>query len=115
MAASIAAGEMFKRGRVDVHEDRGPTRVVDGSGGGKEGEGGRDHLVTRTQVECLERKQQGVGSAGAANPVLGMGELGDGGLQLGHLGAHDEGLALDHAHDGGQHVLLNGAILGHQV
>ena len=47
--------------------------------------------------------------------VPGVRERGHGGLELPDLGAHDEGLALDHGHDGREHLVLDAAILRHQI
>ena len=41
-----------------------------------------------------------IGAAGATNRVPGVREPGDLGLELRHLGAHDEPLALDDGHHG---------------
>ena len=40
---------------------------------------------------------------------------GHGGLELRHLGAHDEALALDHRHDGREHLVLDAAVLRDQI
>ena len=40
---------------------------------------------------------------------------GDRGLELRHLGAHDERLALDHRHHGGEHIVLDALILRDQI
>ena len=74
-----------------------------------------DDLVARLQVEGPEREQEGIGPAGAADAVPGSREPRDLALQLRHFRSHDEPLPLDHAHDGGEHGVLDALVLGHEV
>ena len=95
-------GRDVERGRVDVHEHRRAAGVVDGAGGGEEGERGRDHLVAGLQVQGAERQEQRVGAAGATDGMPGAREPGDLGLELRDFGAHDEPLALHDGHHGAE-------------
>jgi hypothetical protein len=88
---------------------------VDGARGGEEGERGGDHLVARLEVEGSQRKEERIGAAGAAHGVPALGELRDLGLELPHLRTHDEALARDDGLDRAVHVVLDRAVLRHQV
>ena len=46
--------------RIDVGEDRYGAESRDGTGGGKEGVAGKNHLVARLDVNGHERQEQGV-------------------------------------------------------
>ena len=59
------------------------------------------------QIQRPERQQQRIGPAGAADGVPGVREPGDFGLELRHLGPHDEPLALDDGHHGPEHLVLD--------
>ena len=50
--------------RIDVDEDGGRTAISNAIGGRDKGMAGRDHLVTRTNVECGQSKVQGGGAVG---------------------------------------------------
>jgi len=100
---------------IDVHEHRGAARVVDGAGRGEERERGTDHLVAGPEAQGLEREEDRVGAAGAGDRVPDVGQCGDALLQEAHFFAHDEGLTLDDLHHQGQHLVLDGPVLGDQV
>ena len=101
--------------RIDVDEDRRAARVVDGTGGGEEGEGRRDHLVARLEIEGAERQQQRVGARGAGDGVGGERQCRDFALEFGDFGAQDELLPVDHAADAGENRVLDGLVLSHEV
>src|SRR4051812_24766864 len=102
-------------GGVDVYKDRSTARIMDGSCGGKEGKRSRNDLIPGPEVERLEREEQRVSSAGAGNPVPGSRKAGDLNLELRHLRAHDEPLPFDNCHHGGEHVVLDRAVLRHKI
>ena len=82
IAASMAPGRDVEGGGVDIHEDRRAAGVMDGARRGEEGEGGGDDLVAGLEIQGHERQQQRVGTAGAGDPVLGVGQPRDCGLEL---------------------------------
>lgn len=49
-----SCGRKVEGAGVDVDEDRGGALVADGVGGGDEGEGGDENLVTLTDVQGLD-------------------------------------------------------------
>jgi hypothetical protein len=108
-------GRDVEGGGIDVHEHRRAARVVDGARGGEEGEGGGDHLVTGLEVEGAKREQEGIGAAGATDGMPAVGKPGHLGLQLSDLGAHDEALALHHGDHRAKDLVLDPAVLRHQV
>jgi hypothetical protein len=61
---------------VAIDEDRTGAGLVDGADGGDEGVGGGDHLVTRTETQCLQRDLDRVGAGPHADGMAGADHLG---------------------------------------
>jgi hypothetical protein len=114
MAASIASGDTL-RASLDIDEDRGAARVVDGAGGGKERERRRDHLVAWREVKHLERQQERVGAAGAGDAMRHAGHLCKPLLELSDFRPHNKGLAGNHPHDRWDHLVLDPLVLSDEV
>jgi len=64
-------GKVVRAG--DVGEDHAGTSVEHGVGGGDEGQGGDDDLVSRSDAECHTGKVEGFGGVGDAQTVGGGG------------------------------------------
>ena len=100
---------------VDVREHGHAARVVNRARRGEEGERGSDHLVAGLELQRPERQEQRVGPARARNPVRGVRQAGHCRLELPDGGTHDELLRLDDRLEGGEDLVLDGAILRHEV
>ena len=108
-------GRHVERIGVDVGKPRRAARVVDRAGGGEEGEGRRDDFIAGLQVHGLEGKQERIGPGGAGDSLPRLTEAGDLLFELADFGAHDEALALDDGHHGGEDGVLDAAVLGDEV
>ncbi len=121
-SAGARCDRPFHRGGIDVerigqdvHEDGRAARVVNRAGGREEGERRRDDFVARLEIQCLERQEQRVGTARAADAVLGVRQPGDCRLELRHLRTHDEVLRLDDFHHRGQHLVFDRGVLCDEI
>ena len=83
--------------------------------GREEGERRRDDLIPAPDVERLQREQQRVGPARAADRVLRVRERGDGLLQLHHRLPEDEQLVVDDLVQRLDDVVLDAGVLGAEI
>ena len=100
---------------LDVREHRDRADVVHRAPGREEGERGRDDLIPRPDVERLEREEQRIGAARAADRVLRVRKLGDGLLEFEHRLAEDEQLVFDHLVQRLHDVVLDAGVLGAEI
>ena len=82
---------------VDVGEDDLAAQQGHGLGRGEEAEGGDDHLVAWLKAEGAQAEDQGVGAVGEAGARLDAQIGGEGGFELLHLRAEDEGRLVEDA------------------
>ena len=84
---------------VDVDEHRTQAGELDDVRGRREGVRGNDHLVAGLEPERQHREVQRRGSRRDGERVLDLAGARELGLELGHLRAHREHAALQHARD----------------
>ncbi len=98
-AASISDASMLQvSDSMSTKTGLAPASTMASARGG-EGEGRRDHLVARLQVEGHQRDQQRLGAAGHRDAVASPGECGERGLELRNLRTHDVLTVVEHALD----------------
>ena len=85
------------------------------AGGGEECERWKNHLVARTNIKRLQRKQNGVRTVGAADRMLGVAIGGHFLLKLVDLGAADEILTLHHGEHGRLDLRTDSGVLSFEV
>ena len=105
----------IERLRVDVHEHRRGTDIVDRTRGGEERERRRHDLVAAPDVQRPQPKEERVGAVRAANGVPRVRQRGHLPLQLLHRRAKDECLVVDDRQQGLQHFVPYRGVLGPQV
>jgi hypothetical protein len=84
---------------VAVDEDGTGAGALDAEGGGDEGEGGSEHLVTRSDTGGAQRQLDGVGAGGHAHRVRAPGKFCEVVFERRQLAAENEVLLLRHASD----------------
>jgi hypothetical protein len=104
-----------ERVRLNVHEHRCAAGIVDRAGRREERERRGNDFVARRQVQRLERQEQRIGAARAADAVLGVRHARDLDLELRHRGPHDELLRLDDFHHRRQHIVLDRLVLSNEI
>src|SRR5581483_2681630 len=75
----------------------------------------RYDLVPRAGADGLERQEQSIGTARAADRVRRVGQRGDVGLKVGNGFAKDEGLVVHYAHHLADNVVADTGVLRAQV
>src|SRR2546423_14838636 len=101
--------------RLDVNEARARADARDCAGGGEEGEGGCDDLLSSAYVERHEREQDGVRAGGAADGVLRVRVARQFPFEQAHVLAEYELLRVEHALDGRAHLVAKRGVLLSQV
>ena len=103
------------RGGLDIHEDGRPAGARYLAGGGDKGEGRRDHLVARPDLEGIHGQAQCVGARSNSYAILAATELRQLVLELSDLGAEGESTALEHFADGRVDLAPDGMVLRPQI
>ena len=117
LVLAVMAGSIWPRidqvgPGVAVDQDRPGADGADRQGGGDVGVGREDDLVAGLDAERGQGQPEGVEAGADPDGVGHPGQLGEGPLELAHLGAEDETGSLQHLLDGGQHLGPDRALLG---
>jgi len=102
-------------GRIDIDEERQSPHARDGAGGGEKGVRRCNDGVLWADVECHQRREQGVGARRHTDTEAAAAVGGDGAFKLLHGGPEDEGLSVADTLDGGIDFGFQGPILGLEV
>ena len=102
-------------GWIDVDEYGRGTSPGDGSCGGKEGEGCRNHLVACADSKGHQAAEQRICAARYSDPISTSAERGNPPLEFGQLWATDADLRVQDIGDRLHNVVLDGCVLRFQV
>ena len=101
--------------RIDIDEDRPRPQQGNDLGGGDEGEGGGDNLVTRSDLQGHEGDEQGIRAGGHGNRVPDPDHGRQALLQFGDLGAHHIAAVAQDRLDTGLDIRLDAFVLGLEI
>jgi hypothetical protein len=101
--------------RVDVYKDRSCSALGYRLGGGEKGERGRDHFVTRSDAQCLQREPQSPGPGGEPNGALRPDKGSECPLKPGYLFTENEARVVEDSLNGRINLGLDAGVLCFEV